>query len=91
MVCFFVTLDVSLLGENWIRGCRKQRDRATWATQGPPLTFFRVNFCRKKCFVFRLVGGAPVTNEGFFCWDSLPKMVHNPGGDWNPGWGVVPN
>ena len=22
--------------------------------------------------------------------DSLLKMVHNPGGDWNPGWGVDP-
>ena len=22
--------------------------------------------------------------------DSLLKMVHNPGGDWHPGWGVVP-
>ena len=31
----------------------------------------------------------PVTNEGLGR-DSLLKMVHNPGGDWNPGWGVVP-
>ena len=31
----------------------------------------------------------PVTNEGLG-WDSLLKMVHNPGADWNPGWGVVP-
>ena len=23
-----------------------------------------------------------------FYKDSLLKMVHNPGGDWNPGWGV---
>ena len=30
-----------------------------------------------------------VTNEGLFR-DSLLKMVHNPGGDWHPGWGVVP-
>ena len=29
----------------------------------------------------------PVANEGLG-WDSLLKMVHNPGGDWNPGWGV---
>ena len=29
----------------------------------------------------------PVTNEGL-AWDSLLKMVHNPGGDWNRGWGV---
>ena len=28
----------------------------------------------------------PVTNEGLVR-DSLQKMVHNPGGDWNPGWG----
>ena len=28
----------------------------------------------------------PVANEGLG-WDSL-KMFHNPGGDWNPGWGV---
>ena len=32
---------------------------------------------------------AIVTNEGLG-WDFLLKMVHNPGGDWNPGWGVVP-
>ncbi len=32
----------------------------------------------------------PVTNEGLG-WDSLLKMVHNPGGHWNPGWGVVPS
>ena len=31
----------------------------------------------------------PVTNEGLG-WDSLLKMVHNPGGDWHPAWGVVP-
>ena len=31
----------------------------------------------------------PVTNEGLVR-DSLLKMVHNPGGDWKPGWGVVP-
>ena len=30
-----------------------------------------------------------VTNEGLG-WDFLLKMVHNPGGDWHPGWGVVP-
>ena len=29
----------------------------------------------------------PVANEGLG-WDSLLKMVHNPGGDWHPGWGV---
>ena len=29
----------------------------------------------------------PVTNEGLVR-DSLLKMVHNPGGDWHPGWGV---
>ena len=29
----------------------------------------------------------PVANEGLG-WDSLRKMVHNPGGDWHPGWGV---
>ena len=29
----------------------------------------------------------PVANEGLG-WDSLLKMFHNPGGDWNPGWGV---
>ena len=28
----------------------------------------------------------PVTNEGIVR-DSLQKMVHNPGGDWNRGWG----
>ena len=28
-----------------------------------------------------------MANEGLG-WDSLLKMVHNPGGDWNPGWGV---
>ena len=28
-----------------------------------------------------------MVNEGFD-WDSLLKMVHNPGGDWHPGWGV---
>ena len=28
----------------------------------------------------------PVTTEGLV-WDSLQKMVHNPGGHWNPGWG----
>ena len=27
-----------------------------------------------------------VTNEGLG-WDSLLKMVHNPGADWNPWWG----
>ena len=32
----------------------------------------------------------PVINEGLG-WDSLLKMVHNPGGDWHPGWGVDPN
>ena len=31
----------------------------------------------------------PVTNEGLG-WDALLKMVHNPGGDWHPGWRVVP-
>ena len=30
-----------------------------------------------------------VTNKGLG-WDSLLKMVHNPGGDWNPVWGVDP-
>ncbi len=30
---------------------------------------------------------AIVANEGLG-WDSLLKMVHNPGGDWHPGWGV---
>ncbi len=29
-------------------------------------------------------------NEGFFR-DSLLKMVHSPGGDWNPGRGDNPN
>ena len=29
----------------------------------------------------------PVANEGLG-WDSLLKMVHSPGGDWNPWWGV---
>ena len=29
----------------------------------------------------------PVANEGLVR-DSLLKMVHNPGGDWHPGWGV---
>ena len=29
----------------------------------------------------------PVANEGL-AWDSILKMVHNPGGDWQPGWGV---
>ena len=29
------------------------------------------------------------TNEGFG-WDPLLKMVHNPGGDWNPGRGGQP-
>ena len=29
----------------------------------------------------------PVANEGLV-WDSLLKMVHNPGGGWHPGWGV---
>ena len=28
-------------------------------------------------------------NEGLG-WDSLLKMVHNPGGDWNPGRGDNP-
>ena len=28
-----------------------------------------------------------MANEGLG-WDSLLKMVHNPGGDWHPGWGV---
>ena len=28
-----------------------------------------------------------MANEGLG-WESLLKMVHNPGGDWNPGWGV---
>ena len=28
-----------------------------------------------------------MANEGLG-WDFLLKMVHNPGGDWNPGWGV---
>ena len=34
----------------------------------------------------------PVTvgNEGLGR-DPLLKMVHNPGGDWHPGWGVDPN
>ena len=32
---------------------------------------------------------AIVTNEGSG-WDSLLKIVHNPGVDWHPGWGVVP-
>ena len=32
----------------------------------------------------------PVTVEMKVYSDSLLKMVHNPGGDWNPGWGVVP-
>ena len=31
-----------------------------------------------------------VANEGLG-WDSLLKMVHNPGGDWNPGRGDNPN
>ena len=31
----------------------------------------------------------PVTNKGLG-WDSLLEMVHNPGGDWHPGWGVDP-
>ena len=31
----------------------------------------------------------PVANEGLG-WDSLLKMVHNPGGDWNPGRGDNP-
>ena len=22
---------------------------------------------------------------------TIEKMVHNPGGDWHPGWGVVPS
>ena len=36
---------------------------------------------------------AIVTNEGDWMVGMGPyflKMVHNPGGDWNPGWGVVP-
>ena len=32
----------------------------------------------------------PVANEGLVR-DSLLKMYHNPGGDWNPGWGGRPN
>ena len=28
-----------------------------------------------------------MANEGLVR-DSLLKMVHNPGGDWHPGWGV---
>ena len=28
-----------------------------------------------------------MANEGL-AWDSPLKMVHNPGGDWHPGWGV---
>ena len=28
-----------------------------------------------------------MANEGLG-WDSLLKIVHNPGGDWHPGWGV---
>ncbi len=32
-----------------------------------------------------------VANEGSG-WDSpILKMVHNPGGDWHPGWGVDPS
>ena len=31
-----------------------------------------------------------MANEGLG-WDSLLKMVHNPGGDWNPGKGDNPN
>ena len=31
----------------------------------------------------------PVANEGLG-WDSLLKMVHNPGGDWHPGTGDNP-
>ena len=30
----------------------------------------------------------PVTVANEVYRDSLPKMVHNPRGDWNPGWGV---
>ena len=49
------------------------------------LYFQRVHF-QLLCF-----GSTPhpvtVANEGLG-WDSLLKMVHNPGGDWNPGWGV---
>ena len=30
-----------------------------------------------------------MANEGLG-WDSLLKMVHNPGGDWNPGRGEEP-
>ena len=26
-----------------------------------------------------------------FGWDSLLEMVHSPGGDWHPAWGVVPS
>ena len=33
---------------------------------------------------------ATVTNEGLG-WDSLLRMFHNPGGDWNPGQGDIPN
>ena len=34
-------------------------------------------------------GGVSVTNEGLG-WDSLKKMVHNPGVDWHPGRGPHP-
>ena len=31
-----------------------------------------------------------VANEGLVSWDSLLKMVHNPGGHWHPGRGPHP-
>ena len=34
--------------------------------------------------MFALPARFTVTNEGLG-WGSLPKMVHNPGGDWHPG------
>ena len=57
-----------------------------------PTIFELLFFTRKmKCEQLGYFASTPhpvtVANEGFG-WDSLLKMVHNPGGDWHPGWGV---
>ena len=48
-------------------------------------------FSNLETIIFRLYLGStphPVIVEMKVYRDSLLKMVHNPGGDWNPGWGV---
>ena len=43
---------------------------------------------KTRVYIWSTPNPVTVTNEGLG-WDSLLKMVHNPGGDWHPGWGVV--